>query len=459
MSEQAESAVRPLRVAVIGSGPAGFYTADFILKSKAINGHVDMFERLPCPFGLVRSGVAPDHQSIKKVSKAFERIAAHERFRFFGNVEVGKDILHEDLMKNYHQVVYATGSPTDRRLNIDGEDLGGSHAATAFVGWYNGHPDFRNETFDLSCPRAIVVGLGNVAMDVARILMKDPKELEDSDMASYALDALKQSKLREVVLLGRRGAAQAAFTPREIMDIAELSGVELFIDGPAIDPPTDDLTGDAKKNVEFLHEVSKRTPGETPRRVRLKLLCSPVEIVGESGKMNAVRIEHNKLVDSGGRLSARGTGEFETIEAGLIFRSIGYFGTPLASVPFDEKKGTIPNEKGQVTDGPGGPPVVGLYTVGWIKRGPSGLIGTNKSDAKDTTDTMLAKAPGLAERELPPASTIDELLASRKVRPITIADWRVIDELELANGKKVGKVREKFYGSLEMLEALDGARG
>lgn len=450
-----------MRVAIVGAGPAGFYAADYVLRGKigseTLVSKVDLFDRLPTPYGLVRSGVAPDHQGIKKVTKAFDRIAEHPGFRFLGNVEVGRDVLHEELVEHYDQVVYAVGSATDRRMGIPGEDLSGSYAATAFVGWYNGHPDYRHLEFDLSAKRAVVVGLGNVAMDVTRILIQDPAELASTDIAGHALRALQQSQIEEVVLLGRRGPKEAAFTPRELADIAELPGVRADIDGGVEAVGTsDELSGAAKQNVELMLELCKAPKPGATKRVRVRFLSSPVELLGHDGRVRQVKLESNELVTGvDGAVRARGTGRFETLEAGLVFRSIGYQGTPLPGVPFHDKTGTIPNVEGRVTDGPGGPVVEGLYTVGWIKRGPSGLIGTNKSDAKETTDCMLSDAVRVASpRQLPRAGTVDELLAARRVRVVDLADWKRLDALETARGAELGKVREKFSDTLTMLEAL-----
>jgi ferredoxin--NADP+ reductase len=455
---------RPLRVAIVGAGPAGFYAADFLLRGKAsgetLVTEVDLFERLPTPYGLVRSGVAPDHQSIKKVTKAFDKIAEHERFRFFGHVQVGKDIQHGELLEHYDQVLYAVGSATDRRLGIAGEDLVGSHPATAFVGWYNGHPDYRHLQFDLSAKRAIVVGLGNVAMDVTRILARDPEELAETDIASYALAALRKSQVEEVVLVGRRGAKEAAFTPRELKDIAELPGVTVQVDGGAHSVGSSDgLSGSAKQNVDFMLELSGAAAKPARRRVRLRFLCSPVELLGEGGHVRQVKVEANELVETPeGKTRARGTGRFETLEAGLVFRSIGYKGTALPGVPFDERAGTIPNREGRVLSSPGGQVVDNLYTVGWIKRGPSGLIGTNKSDAKETADCMLNDAlRAETAKRLPKAGSVLELLSARKVRVVDLAAWKRLDALETARGTQLGKVREKFYDANDMLDALAGS--
>lgn len=459
MSGATTSRGRRLRVAVVGAGPAGFYTTDLLLRQRALPDlsiEVDLFERLPSPHGLVRSGVAPDHQSIKKVTKAFDRIANDPRLRYFGNVSVGTDLTHVELMHHYDQVVYTTGAATDRRLGIEGEELAGSHAATAFVGWYNGHPDFTLERFDLSTERAVIVGLGNVAMDVARVLIQMPANLASTDIASYALEALHQSRVREVVLLGRRGAAEAAFSPREIQDIDELDGVALSIDQPESTLALDaaGFSGDARKNIEFLQEVARRPARDAPRRVRLRFLSSPVALVGTTA-VEHIKVERNQLVTRAGRVSAVGTGDYESLKTGLVFRSIGYFGSPLPGVPFDTSLGVICNDRGRVTQVSGGPVIPRLYVAGWIKRGPVGLIGTNKTDAKETVDQMLTDlTSGLGHNASSP-ETITNLLNERGVRVVSQSDWQYLDELEVAAGMKRGKVREKFTSVAGMLHALN----
>jgi ferredoxin/flavodoxin---NADP+ reductase len=452
---EAPSIGPPLRVAVVGSGPAAFYTADFLLRDKTAHVEVDMFERLPTPFGLVRFGVAPDHQSIKRVIAAFERIASHESFRFFGNVEVGRDLAIELLMAEYHAVVFATGSATDKRLGVPGEDLPGSVPATAFVGWYNGHPDFQGEHFDLTTERAVVVGMGNVAMDVARILVRDPSELADSDITHGALEALRSSAVREVVLLGRRGVAQAAFEQSELSDIAELAGVAVSVDGAWPDLDLAGLSPAARKNVEYLAQLAAAPPKHAARRVRLRFQASPAEILG-SDRVTGVRIEHNTLsYAANGDVSARGSGSFDEISCGLVLRSIGYRGVAIAGVPFDEVRGVIPNEDGRVL-GPGGHALPGVYVAGWIKRGPTGLVGTNKGDAKETVLSLLADARLLHATHAPcHPERIVERLRELGVRALSFADWQRLDLLELEAGKAKGKVREKLVSVQAMLRALD----
>jgi ferredoxin--NADP+ reductase len=444
----------PLRVAIVGSGPAGFYSADALLKNQAVPVTVDMFERLPVPFGLVRFGVAPDHQSIKRVQAAFEKTAQLAGFRFFGNVRVGVELPIQELARRYHAVLIAVGAPTDKHLGVPGEELAGSYAATSFVGWYNGHPDFVGESFDLTSERAVVVGMGNVALDVARMLVRRPEELAVTDIAGYALEALQKSRIREVVLLGRRGPAQAAFDQGELKDIAELEGVQVSVDGEL--PPEDPsrLDAPARKNLEYVTALAGEPLRAVERRVKLRFLTSPAELLGEGGRVRGVKVEKNVLVQQAdGSMAARGSGEFDVLPAGVVLRSIGYRGVELPGVPFDARSGTIPNEQGRVTESRGGAPVPGLYTVGWIKRGPTGLIGTNKACAKESAEAILADAEKLAAAE-PAAADIASWLAERGLRPVTFQDWHRLDQLEQEAGKVSGKVREKYVKVEDMLSAL-----
>ncbi len=450
------SAERPLRVAVVGSGPAGFYATEWLFREKQLHVEVDLFERLPAPYGLVRFGVAPDHQRIKRVVLAFERTAAHAGFRLLGNVEVGRDVSPAELAEHYDQVLYTIGSATDRRLDVPGEDLAGSEAATAFVGWYNGHPDFRQRQFDLGTERAVVVGMGNVAMDVARILVRSVDELAETDMPEYALNALRESRVREVVLLGRRGPAQAAFDQAELEDIATLDGVSLSVhdQNSLADVALDELSPAARRNVTYLRLLAERPLQVRARHVVLRFLASPAELVGEAGRVTAVKVEKNALVRrADGSYGARGTGQHELLSAGLVLRSIGYQGVPLPGLPFAEETGIVPNVAGRVTEGTGGTVVPFVYVAGWIKRGPTGLIGTNKDDAKHTVESMLADLPALPV-EKPARSAIDARLAERGVSIVSWEDFRRLDALELEAGKALGKVREKFCSIEAMLRAL-----
>jgi ferredoxin--NADP+ reductase len=459
---------RPLRVAIIGAGPAGFYAAEALLKQKDLAVTIDFFNRFPTPFGLVREGVAPDHQSIKSVVRIYDKIAADPRVRYFGNVTFGADVRHEELKPLYDQIVYAVGAQTDRRMNIPGEDLDGSFPATAFVGWYNGHPDYRDLQFDLSHERVIVVGNGNVAMDVTRILAADPDELAKTDMADYAIEALRRSKVREVVMLGRRGPAQAAFTNAELKEFGELSGVRVLVD-PAdleLDPDSQaELAEDkiAARNVEILRQFAARTGWAGERSIRMRFLVSPVEIVGdEQGKVKAVKIEKNRLVlDSNGGLRAKGTGAYETIDAGMILRSVGYRGVPLKGVPFDDTTFTVANVVGRVAHTQDGEPVPGEYVVGWAKRGPSGVIGTNKPDSVSTVAAMiedLEALPGIPDANRDPNKVV-ELLKQRKPDFVTYDDWKILDAYELARGQEQGRPRVKVTSVPEMLEIIRQGRG
>jgi ferredoxin--NADP+ reductase len=445
----------PLRVAVVGSGPAAFYSADFLLRHHSAHVEVDMFERLPTPFGLVRFGVAPDHQSIKRVIAAFERTAQHPNFRFFGNIEVGRQVPTELLIAEYHAVLFATGSASDKRLGVPGEDLPGSVPATAFVGWYNGHPDFQRHVFDLSDERTVVVGMGNVAMDVARILLRSPAELAATDITQLALSTLRQSAVREVVLLGRRGLAEAAFEQSELSDIAELADVAVSVEGDLSVAHAEALSPAARKNVAYVRELAAAPAKAAGRRLRLRFQASPVAILGD-GRVQAVRVERNVLAQSAdGTVSARGSGEFEEIPCGLVLRSIGYRGVSISGVPFDEQRGVIPNEHGRVL-GVDGHVVPGLYTAGWIKRGPTGLVGTNKSDAKETTSALLADARLLQVTHAPcDGERIVERLRELGVRHLTFADWQRLDAFEVEAGQALGKVREKLVDIASMLQALE----
>ena len=387
----------PIRVAVIGSGPAGFYAAGHLLKASGDRLEVDMIERLPTPWGLVRSGVAPDHPKIKSVTRVYEKTAAHPRFRYFGNVTFGEHVSRAEMLERYHAVVYATGSPSDRALGIPGEDLPGSHAATEFVGWYNGHPDFTDLEVDLlSAERAVVIGNGNVALDVARMLVLAPEELAPTDTADHALEVLARSSVREVQVLGRRGPAQAAFTNPELIELADLEQADVIVDQDeleralAVEDPNVDTT--AKRNVEILRDYASKEPQGRPKRIVLRFLLSPTELIAdESGRLGAVELVRNELVaDDEGNLRARATEEHETLPAGLVFRAIGYRGIALPDVPFDERSAVIPNESGRVLDPDTGEAIPGEFVVGWIKRGPTGVIGTNKKDAQETVDAILA---------------------------------------------------------------------
>jgi len=456
---------RPLRVAIIGAGPTGFYVADHLLRNPGVAVEVDMLDRLPTPYGLVRLGVAPDHQKIKFVTNAFDKVAASPGFRFFGGVDFGKHVTLADLRAHYHQIVYCTGAQTDRRMGIPGEDLAGSHPATEFVAWYNGHPDYRDCMFDLSQESVAVVGVGNVAVDVVRILCRTPEELATTDIADYALDGLRKSRVKEVYLLGRRGPAQAAFTNPEIRELGELPDADIAADPAeveldplsraAVERSQDRATA---KKVEILRAYARRPASGKSRRLVLRFLVSPVELIGDdAGRVAAMRLVRNELyATSTGALQPRATDRFEEIPVGLVFRSVGYRGVPLSGVPFNESWGVILNDKGRVLDPRTKEPLVGEYTAGWIKRGPTGVIGTNKPDAAETVECMfedLARGAVL-EPAHPEAAAADTLVRQRQPSFVSYDDWLKLDALEVAHGRAQGRPRVKLTSVEEMLAAL-----
>jgi ferredoxin--NADP+ reductase len=456
---------RPLRVAIVGAGPAGYYAADALLRQDEVVVDVDMFDRLPTPYGLVRLGVAPDHQKIKNVTTTFDKIAAHPRFRFFGCVELGRDISADDLRRHYHQIVYCTGAQTDRRMGIPGEDLKNSHPATEFVAWYNGHPDYRDCQFDLTQERVAIVGVGNVAVDVARILCRSTEELARTDIAEDALEALAQSQVKEVYLLGRRGPAQAAFTNPEIKELGELPNADLVVraDEVELDPVSRaalerDPDRAIRKKVEILQEFARRPATGKPRRLIVRFLMSPVALLGDAvGSVRAIRLVKNRLsATDTGSLLAKPTGELEDLPAGLVFRSVGYRGLPLADVPFQDATGVVPNVRGRVVDPTTPQPRVGEYVAGWIKRGPTGVIGTNKPDSVETVACMMEDL-GLG-RVLAPAApgaeAVEQLVRERQIECVSYGDWRRLDELEIARGRPLGRPRVKFTRIKDMLAAL-----
>jgi ferredoxin/flavodoxin---NADP+ reductase len=430
--------VTPLRVAVVGSGPAGFYAAGALLAAD-IPVEVDMIERLPTPWGLVRLGVAPDHPKIKSVSRAFEKIAAQPGFRFLGNVELGRDLQHEDLLELYDAVVYAVGAQTDRRMNIPGEDLPGSWPATAFVAWYNGHPDFQDLQFDLSGKRAIVIGNGNVAVDVARMLALTPEELAPTDTTDPAIDAINDAGIEEIVMVGRRGPAQAAFTTPELIELGELAGADVIVD-PADLEGAEPHDTNSERNLAVLREYAARVPSGKKRRLVLRFFRSPTAILGEDF-VTGIELVRNTL-DENER--AVPTGETETLDCGVVFRSVGYRGVALPGVPFDESTGTIPNKGGRVGDR--------SYVAGWIKRGPSGVIGTNKKDATETVELLLADLRDVPRRGRT-ADDVDAVLLERGARPVIYEGWTAIDERERSAGEPHGRPRIKLCSWEELLEA------
>ena len=491
----ARDVTRPgTRIAIVGAGPAGFFAAEALLKGDA-SAAIDIINGLPAPFGLVRDGVAPDHQAIKSVARVYQKILVRDEVRYFGNVTLGKDVTVDDLRSRYDQIVYAVGAQSDRRLNIPGEDLEGSHPALRFVAWYNGHPGFRDAEFDLGCEDVVVIGNGNVAIDVARILVLSLDRLATTDVADHALEALRESRVKRVTLLGRRGPAQASFTNPELREFGQLDGVCAEVDGSELEIDAASraaLEGNAVKtrNMSTLRGyatgggdgaaagaagggvASGSAPGDGDRVVRFRFLVSPLEVVGEGGRVTGVRIEKNRLVEQDdGYLRAEGTGETETLPCGMVIRSVGYRGAPTAGVPFEERRGIVPNEGGRVLVAAGSAETVpGEYVVGWAKRGPSGVIGTNKADASGTVALMredreagiFAGERGAGGGELgaggvqsgvPNPPDLADLLHKRAVRWVDDAGWARLDAHETARGKAQGRPRVKLCTVEQMLEA------
>jgi ferredoxin--NADP+ reductase len=442
---------------VVGSGPAGFYAAGSLLDADP-PAEVDMIERLPTPWGLVRLGVAPDHPKLKTVSRAFERIAAKPGFRFFGNVEVGRDLSHSDLARLYDAVIYAFGAQSDRQLGIPGEELAGSWSATEFVAWYNGHPDFQELEFDLDVERAVVIGNGNVALDVARMLALTPEELAPTDTTDAAIETIGSSPIREIVVIGRRGPAQASWTTPELKELGELAGAGVVVD-PAeleLDAASEaslEHDTNAQRNMEVLRGFAERTPEGKARVVRLTFLRSPVALHGQE-RVESIELARNRLEERDGKLAAVATDERETLECGLVFRSVGYRGIGLPDLPFDERRGTIRNDGGRVID-TDGEHVAAAYCAGWIKRGPTGIIGTNKKDANETVNLLVedVRAGRVSHRDEVNADGLESLLGERGVRAVMYPGWVSIDELERAAGERLGRPRVKLSTWDELLAA------
>jgi ferredoxin/flavodoxin---NADP+ reductase len=451
----------PWRIAVIGAGPAGFYAAEHFFKQSDIFANVDIFDRLPTPHGLVRSGVAPDHEKIKNVTRVFDKTASNPRFRFFGNVEFGTHINLADLQKYYHQIYFSTGSLVDRKLGIPGEDLPRSHSATEFVAWYNGHPDFRHLAFDLSQERVAIVGVGNVAVDVARILCKTVDELKFTDISDYALEALSKSNVKEVILMGRRGPSQAAFSLKEIKEMGELADAssitlqeEMTLDEHSAKALEDNPDRTTEKSMEVLKAmIGGSKPGAT-KTCSIRFLVSPTALhPAEDGGVGSMSVARNKIeASSSGRLSSKMTDETFEWPIGLVFRSVGYRGEALPDIPFREDWGVIRNELGRiVTDS--GAPVLGCYAGGWIKRGPSGVIGTNKPDAVESVACMIEDLAS-GKHFTPTEPDMADLIASRQPAAFSYQDWLELDRIESEKGAALGRPRVKFTSCEEMIAAL-----
>jgi ferredoxin/flavodoxin---NADP+ reductase len=439
---------RPFRVAIVGSGPSGIYAAEALIKQSPFPLSIDIFDRLPTPYGLVRYGVAPDHQAIKSVTANMQKVLQNPQVRFWGNVAYGQDLTKADLDQHYDATVLAVGAWGDRALGIAGENLSGSLSATEFVAWYNGHPDYANSPLELDMRAVAVVGMGNVAVDVTRVLAKSAEELRKSDIADHSLAVLARSKVQDIYLLGRRGPAQAKFTTKELRELGELAGADIVVRPEELE--LDEASREAAKqpsllkNLEVLQAFAAKPLEGKPRRIHLRFLVSPVEILGQD-RVEAIRLEQNYLDSS---QNAIGNGKFETLEVGMVLRSVGYKGLALADIPFDTHKGTIPNQEGRVSPG--------LYTTGWIKRGPSGVIGTNKACASDTIKVLLADAPGLPRALNPDPAAILALLTARGTRFVNLDGWLAIDRLETALGQAQGRPRVKLTSAEHMLEVASG---
>lgn len=445
-----------VQIAIIGSGPSGFYAAEALLAS-GLDIRIDMFERLPTPFGLVRSGVAPDHQKLKQPIRVFEEIARSPRFNFVGNVTVGNEITVDELRGAYHATIFACGAQNDRRMNIGGEDLRGSHAATEFVGWYNGHPDYRDRTFDLDQEIAVIIGQGNVAADICRILMRPVDELKTSDIAEHALEALSHSKVREVHIIGRRGPVQAKFTTKELRELASLAGVistiepeHLALSETCHAELASSRSAVAKRNLEVFRGLSGNAP-ENGRRIHFRFMESPVALLG-SERVEGVRLVRNRLEGAPFEQIAVATERLEDLACGLVFRSIGYKGVPIPGLPFDAERGVVPNGAGRVQANAAFLP--GLFVTGWLKRGPSGIIGTNRADSLETVEVLLQDLRKVAPGFAPGFDAVLPIIQRRSGRVVSLSDWFVIDDAEVERGSKVGKPREKFTRIDEMLSVL-----
>nr|WP_103937442.1 FAD-dependent oxidoreductase [Thermomonospora echinospora] len=438
------------RVAVIGSGPAGLYAAEALVKQTGGDVQVDVLDRLPTPYGLVRYGVAPDHKSIKSIAKYLQRVLEHPAVRFFGCVELGRDVTRAELLDCYDAVIYSTGAMVDRHLGIPGEDLPGSVAATDFVNWYCGHPDAADHAFDLSVEEVAVIGVGNVAVDVVRVLAKTAEELRETDVPEHVIEALAASKVRRIHLIGRRGPAQAKFTTKEARELGELANAEIHVrpEDMELDAASAELAETdrlVRGNVKVLRSWTEPPAGAKPRRIDVRFWLAPAEILG-TRQVEGLRLERTAL-DADGRV--RGTGSYETLPVGMVLRSVGYQSVPLAGVPFDERNHVVPNEGGRVIDASGAQ-VPREYVAGWIKRGPTGVVGTNKSDAAETVTHLLADLAAGDDRPRP-RQRVEDLLESRACRVVTYSDWLNLDTAEIDLARSLGRGERVKLGRWEAM--------
>lgn len=469
MTNKIGTLIRPLRVAIIGSGPAGFYAAEALLKAQKKQGvvvSIDLFDRLPTPYGLVRAGVAPDHPKIKRVIKGYHKTAADPNVRFFGNVSFGTDLTHDVVRRYYDQVVYAFGTPSDRKLGIPGEELKGSYPATIFVGWYNAHPDYADLDFNLKRVKNVaVIGNGNVSMDVSRILAKSVTELAVTDIADYALTTLQESAVEKIYIIGRRGPGQAKFTNPELREFGQINDVDVIVNPQelVLDAHSQAAVDENKgkiRNMKTLHQFASSEVTGQARQVHFRFFRSPTEILGEEGQVTGIRLRQNELVRTErGYMQSVGTDLYEELEVDLVLRAVGYKGVKYPGTPFEPRKGIVPNKKGRVIDPESGNVITGEYVVGWVKRGPSGVIGTNRKDALETVNNMLQDLDlitPVGEEYADPQAALDYIKAQQP-EFVSFDEWLILDKLEVERGQAQGRPRLKFADVQEMLDSIDEA--
>jgi ferredoxin--NADP+ reductase len=449
---------QPLQVAIVGSGPSGFYAAEALLRRRT-DVQVDMFDRLPTPFGLVRGGVAPDHPKIKQVTLVYDKIARSPGFTFLGNVEIGRTVTIEQLRDAYHVVVLASGASADRRLGIAGEDLAGSHTATEFVGWYNAHPDYRDRRFDFSGDCAVIIGQGNVAGDVARILATPVDDLRRTDIAEHALDALACSRIRDIYVIGRRGPAQIKFSPVELKELGQIrdcaalvAGDDLALGTACTAEISDGRGDDARKNLSLLRTFAAATAADSKRRIWFRFLETPVRING-SGRVDSVTLARNRMEGPPFAQVAVATAQTFELPCSLVLRSVGYRGVAVPGVSFDERAGIIPNHKGRCLIGDD--PIPGMYVTGWIKRGPVGIIGTNRADSVETVESIFEDLAKVRMAPKPGAAALRDALCTGGERIVSYGEWQRIDVAERGRGHARNKPREKYTLVSEMIAAID----
>jgi len=430
--------------AVVGSGPAGFYTAEALVKAYGDAARIAIIDRYPVPYGLIRFGVAPDHQSLKAVSKRYDQVAAGDSVRFVGNVNVGEDVSVADLTGLYDAVILAIGAPHDRKLGIPGEDLPGVVGSAEFVGWYNGHPDFADLAPPLDGTHAAVIGNGNVALDCARILSKNRHEFEGSDIVGHALEALDKASIETVTILGRRGPHQISMTPKELGELGHLEIATPVVDAADFPPlaADDALEPGHRKSITILRDFASSGPDPSkPKRIVFDFFAKPIRIEGE-GRAERLIVERTILDESG---AARGTGETYEVPAGLIVTSIGYQTPRMEGVPYDERGGKFANEQGKIADG--------LYAVGWARRGPTGTIGTNRPDGYEVAEQVASAMPAGSDGDKAGGAGLDALLVDRDVQATSFDDWRAIEAAEVAAARP-GSPREKFVNHDDWLKIL-----